>query len=202
MIEAYPLQWPAGYIRTKHYLRRDSLFKQTPGAARDFLKAEVRRIGGTGLIISSNAPLNKDGNYRIDYATLKHEDPGVAIYFKLNGQDIALCCDTYTRIWENVYALGRAIESMRQISRDGVSDFINRAFTGFKALPERTDAEKDIWKILDLPSKPFDVHIVHAAYKMLAKKRHPDTPGGSHEAFQELQDAYQKALKIFSHDKV
>jgi hypothetical protein len=42
-------------------------------------------------------------------------DPGVAVYFTYKGNEVVLCCDTYERIWENVYAIGKTIENLRAI---------------------------------------------------------------------------------------
>lgn len=194
MIEAYPLCWPVGYQRTLD--RKNSRFKQTLGAARTTLKAEVNAIGGKDLIISTNIPVRQDGEFYVAHARYKIEDPGVAIYFNRNGNQVALCCDTYERIWENMYALARTLEALRQISRDGVSDFLNRSFTGFQALPETTSAEREIWMILDLPGKPDSIEAVHQAFKQLRITRHPDR-GGTHESFIELSQAYEKAKRFF-----
>jgi hypothetical protein len=195
MIEAYPLHWPVDYPRT--HFRKDSRFKQTLGETRDFLKREVKNIGGSDLIISTNIPLKQNGDLRADYARYKLQDPGVAVYFKRNGKDVVLCCDTYRAVWENIYAVARTIEALRQINRDGVSDFLNRTFTGFTAIPEYTSAEKDIWLILGLTSKPNTVESVKIAFRNKAKQLHPDLSNGDNEAFQELNNAYQRALKFY-----
>jgi hypothetical protein len=196
MIEAYPLHWPAGYPRT--HFRKDSRFKQTLGETRDFLKREVKNIGGSDLIISTNIPLKQNGDLRADYGRYKLQDPGVAVYFKRNSKDVVLCCDTYNAVWENIYAIGRTIEALRQINRDGVSDFLNRTFTGFTALPESTSVERDTWLVLGLEGEPENINVVKIAYRYKARQLHPDSINGNKEAFQELNDAYQKALKFFN----
>jgi hypothetical protein len=195
--EAYPLHWPSGYAKTPAGKRKYSQFKNTLGSARDFLKDEVRRIGGKNLIISTNIPTKQNGDLYADYARYKLDDPGVAIYFKYNEKDVALCCDQYEKVWENVQALAKAIEALRGLERWGVSDFLDRAFTGFKALPDTTLQEKDIWQTLGLNEKPESTIIVHQAYKQQVKKVHPDV-GGSSEAFHRLQQAYQMALSFFN----
>lgn len=195
MIEAYPLQWPVGYPRTQ--LRKNSRFDQTLAAVRDYLKKEVKQIGGSGLVISTNIPVKQNGDLRADFGRFKMDDPGVAVYFTRNGVDVVLCCDTYIKVWENIYAIGRTLEALRQINRDGVSDFLNRTFTGFKALPETTATEAGIWETLGLQQPPASAEIVHACYKKKAKDCHPDRPGGSVEAFQHLNEAYRQALKFF-----
>jgi hypothetical protein len=196
LIEAYPLHWPAGYTRTPSGRRKNSLFKNTLAAARDLLKVEVKRLGGSNLIISTNVPTKQNGDLYADFSRYKLEDPGVAIYFKYNDKDVALCCDRFVRVWENLQALAKAIEAIRGLERWGVSDFLDRAFTGFQQLPQSTTAEKNIWDVLGLVVKPDNVEAVQDAYKAQAKKVHPDR-GGSSEAFHELQIAYQHALKFY-----
>ncbi|MGN6478311.1 MAG: hypothetical protein ACTHKV_13885, partial [Flavipsychrobacter sp.] len=174
MIEAYPLHWPMAYTRTPAYKRKNSQFKNTLGAARDFLKSEVRKLGATNLIISTNIPTKQNGDLYADYSRYKLDDPGVAIYFNYNGKEVALCCDQYGRVWENIQALAKAIEAIRGLERWGVSDFLDRAFTGFQQLPESTTGEQNIWEVLGLDSKPESSIVVHQAYKSKAKTVHPD----------------------------
>jgi hypothetical protein len=196
MIEAYPLSWPAGYPRSPQ--QRESKFKITLGAARDYVKDEIRRIAGTDAIISTNVPLKGDGDLRADWNRYRIEDTGVAVYFTRKKQQVCLCCDTYSKVWENLYAVGRTIAALRQIDRDGVSDFLDRTFSGFKALPEQSSFnQKSVWEILGLSAKPAEVNIVHSAYRNKAKVLHPDAPTGSAVAFQELQEAYQQILKQY-----
>lgn len=192
MIESYPLYWPAGYPRTTG--QKYSRFKTTLGKARDFVKEEIRRIGGKDPIISTNIPVKQNGDMYADWQRYKTDDIGVAVYFTLNGNQVCLCCDNYHRIWDNLHAIGRTIEALRQIDRDGVSDFLNRAFTGFKALPTETEVpKKSIWDILSmLPTK--DTSVITRQYRIRAKQVHPDA-GGSHEAFTELQAAYDRAIE-------
>ena len=197
MIEAYPLHWPFDYKRTPYYNRKRSQFKNTISGARDGLKEEVRRLGGKDLIISTNIPLKQNGDLRAVFGRFKIEDPGVAIFFKWNKKDVSMCCDQYSNVWENLIALQKAIEAIRGLERWGVSEFLERAFTGFQALPESTSSESKIWETLGLTSKPATFSQVEAAYKTMAFKVHPDRPDGSTSKFQELQEAYRLAIQLF-----
>jgi hypothetical protein len=196
--EAYPLCWPVGYKRTLPNRRRSSQFKQSMEAAQRFLRIEVSRLGGRELIVSTNIPVRQDGGLYSDWMKRKIDDPGVAIYFKYKGKDVSMCGDQYERIWENLYALGKGIEALRGMERWGISEFLDRAFTGFAALPSATIVPyRDIWKILGLEEKPSNIDDVHLAYKAKAKQCHPDT-GGSVEAFQELQEVYRQAVSNYT----
>lgn len=189
MIEAHPLHWPIGYKRTK--MRKDSLFKQVPEKAQRFLNDELRRLGAEKVIVSSNIPVRKDGYMYADMTAEKITDPGISLYFKYKGQDVSMCCDQYLRPWENIYALGKGIEAIRSMERYGVSEFMERAFTGFKALPE---AQEQQWfHILNLPPAANAI-MIKEAYRKLAMLNHPDK-GGTVEQFNKIKDAYLKGLE-------
>ena len=76
MIQAYPLQWPVGYPRTK--VPAHSKFNCTFYAAMTGVMDEVRKLGGKQLVISTNVPLRRDGLPRSGQMP---KDRGVAVYF-------------------------------------------------------------------------------------------------------------------------
>lgn len=195
-MEAFPLHWPEGY--TKKLFAVKSRFKTTLAQARDYVKLEVDRLKGKNLIISSNLPVNKNGELRADFERFKVASYGVAVYFHRKNQQVCICCDKYDQVRDNLHAIGRTLEALRQIDRDGVSDFLDKSFTGFAALPAPGETTMNFWPVLELEGPPADVSYVHHAYKQLAKIRHPDTPTGSDQLFTDLQVAYQKAIKYFS----
>lgn len=196
--DRYPLQWPVGYKRTKW--RSVSKFRQTYDKAQQFLHDEVARLGGSNLIVSTNLPVRNDGGIYAAYMGKKIEDPGVAIFFRYKGKDITMCCDKYQAVWENIYALACGIESLRAMERHGVSEFMERAFTGFTALPEAPKS-KEWWEILGYQQKPgtavWDWEGVQSQYKSLARKLHPDA-GGSTDEFQGLTAAFSEAKQYFN----
>lgn len=197
MIEAHPLHWPIGYKRTKY--PKGSAFKQTPEKAQQFLRKELSLLGATGVVVSSNVPVKKDGYMYADMSNTKIDDAGVAIYFKYKGTDISMCCDSYTRPWENLYALGLSIEAIRGMARWGVSEFIERSFTGFKAIPE-TSSVKRWFEVLGVPENADKQTIVNA-YRNLAKAHHPDA-GGDNKMFTAVNEAYQQGIKQLNHQTV
>jgi hypothetical protein len=194
MIEAYPLAWPAGYKRTMPQQRIWSKLKQGMDQAQQFLRAEIARMGGSDLIISTNIPLRRDGGMYTDYMSKNLHDPGVAIYFKYKKKDISMCCDQYLKVWENIYALGKGIEALRGMERWGVSEFLDRAFTGFKALPEQTGAAHVSWSsILEIP-EDANADMIRTSYRKLSAKFHPDNiETGNAEKFIQVQPAYKQA---------
>lgn len=190
MIEAFPLHWPFGYKRTK--FRKQSIFKQSQlDKIQILLRAELGRMSATNVIISSNIPLRRDGGLYSEYLAKKMEEPGIAVYFKHKEQDVVICCDQYEYPWENMYALAKGIEALRSMNRWGVSEFMERAFTGFKALPER--AEQAWYDVLGI-ERMANASQIKDAYRKMVQVHHPDA-GGTTEMFNRINSAYQQGLK-------
>ena len=79
MKEAYPLDWPDGWVRTRsNYRRGNNNWKKTFGVYRDTLIDEIERLKATSLVISTNIPLTLKGVPREGF---NPPDPGVAVYF-------------------------------------------------------------------------------------------------------------------------
>lgn len=190
MHQAYPLNWPIGYKRPPRHQRNKSRFSQTIDKAQRFLRDEVGRLGGHFLVVSTNLRLRQDGLIYVDDLKKKIDDPGVAVYFRYLGKDITMCCDNYVSVWENIYALGKSIKAIRSMERWGVSEFLERSFTGFTALPEN-NKQSTCWEILGFERATKDKGLIRDSYILLAKQRHPDV-GGSTVTFQELQEAYHE----------
>src|SRR3990172_1283646 len=188
---AFPLYWPEGWPRTDDYKRKRARFDdRSVYQGRRVLGDEVRRFGGTELIISSNLELRNDGNPRSNQR--QPRDPGVAIFFKRNKMDMALACDIYLTVEDNLWALCRTLEALRQIERDGSPALINRAFKGFMALPD-PDA-REWWEELNI-SRTASNEEIRKAYIQLAKQHHPDA-GGDAAMFDRVQKAYDLAMGI------
>jgi len=193
-IDAFPLQWPIGFKRNTPSQRIRSPFKQGMDTSQKFLRRQLELLGAGGLIVSTNIPVRKDGGLFADYMSKKLEDPGVAIYFRLGTKDegyTSMCCDQYNTVWENIYALGKSIEAIRGLERWGSSEFMQRVFTGFKALPFQSTA-KNWWDILEV-SRHADQDAIRDAYRKKLKQAHPDV-GGTDAEFIRVQQAYQQAL--------
>lgn len=188
MIEAYPLQWPVGYPRSKS--KEWSRFKCSFTSARDGILHEIRLLEGTRPVISTNIPIRKDGIPYSGFAQPK--DTGVAVYFLLNGRDMVLACDRWIKIEDNLRAVEKAIEAMRGLDRWGVSDMLNRAFQGFTALPPPPDPSFQAWWHILGCSSDTPLGEVEGRYRTLAKNMHPDR-GGSVAAMADLNWAIEQA---------
>lgn len=200
-ITAYPLQWPRDVPRTQ--IRQPGSFEGSPGIILRELLAEIDRVSlgararshtiKHSVVISSNARLNKDGSTNATDVIGAHPDPGVAVYFPVDGETMCIALDRYDRIWKNLRAVQRTLECFRAIERYGGSDLMRRSFTGFMALPAPGDVQaRTCWEVLGIAPTQSQAAI-DAAWRERAKACHPDRPGGSHDAMSELNTARDQA---------
>lgn len=177
---AYPLHWPAGWPRTDALRRESSRMKTQLPAALKNLQREVNLLGGRNLILSSNVTLGAE----------KPADPGVVAYFERAGQHIAIPCDRWRTVAENTQAIAKTIEAIRGMDRWGAKHMIKAMFQGFAALPEKSTTRT--WRdVLGLSGTIIRADI-EAAFRTLAKQRHPDH-GGTDAAMAELMAARDAA---------
>lgn len=167
--QAYPLSWPPGWPR-QGGRENDSRFKgPTYHWDRVYrgLKEELRRIGATNIVISTNQPLRNDG---FPYAQQRNiSDVGVAVYFTRNGKSLVMAQDKFWSIIGNMRSLTMAIEGLRQMERHGGAVMLERAFDGFAALPPPPDC----WTILgmtDIPVANRDRHAITVSFKVKARE--------------------------------
>lgn len=207
-IPAYPLQWTAGWKRTAAHQRTTARFGKasrhssysgwTPGRALTIaeaverLRSELSRMGirDADLVISTNLELRLDGLPRSGQR--QPADPGAAVYWRERSGDVPRCMaiDRYDRIEDNLAAVAATLEAMRAIERHGGAEILNRAFTGFTALPGAGDCEH--WSdVLGVPSNACREEI-DTAYRRLRSKHHPDK-GGDAYMFNRIQKAFDEA---------
>lgn len=189
-IQAYPLQWPVGWARTK--VQRRSPYKLPLERALQELTTELRLFRAKDFVVSSNVEPRLAGLPRGPAAA---NDCGVAVYWEdLQGRPRVMACDAWDSVRGNVRAIAVTINALRQIERSGASQLLERAFTGFAALP--ADAGGSSWRsVLEIPAdQQVTLAAVEAAYRQRARAVHPDK-GGSHEALIAVNRARDDALR-------
>ena len=187
MVDAYPLQFPSNWGRTKYTER--SKFDTTFASTRDILLNEIRLLEGTNIVISSNVALRQDG---IPYAnTCEPEDKGVAVYFTLWGKQQCIPCDKWDRVRDNLRAIEKTVAALRGIERWGAKDMVKASFQGFEALPEKIEPNQHQYFV---GINSLDEAKVRR--KVLIKELHPDY-GGNSEDFAEMQ----RQFKLFEREE-
>lgn len=203
-----PLCWPTWFPRTqasdrkraqfgkkndRGYGRKDLTLNEATRRVLDELwsfssKSKFYRCVADEAIISTNLDLRLDGLPRSGQKT--PSDPGVAVYFTLDGVQRCIPCDVYLRIEDNLAAVAATIEALRTIERHG-SQMFEAAFSGFDALPSPDHVMSRSWRdVLDYYGN--DYYEAEKAYQVARKKAHPDYKGSDKE-FIEVQEAWQKA---------
>jgi hypothetical protein len=198
MIPTYPLAWPAGWPRMPGGARKDGKFgtkaKQhgqhwlstrdiTLSEAADRVLLELERMGvpRRDVVVSTNVIPRLDGLPRSGQRA--PADPGAAVYWNDRlARPRVMAIDQYTTVADNLAAIAATLDAMRAIERHGGAQILDRAFTGFTALPAPTMAD------------------VKHAYRRLASACHPDT-GGSDAAMSELNVARGAAEKFVGETK-
>lgn len=189
-IQAYPLTWPVGWRRTppgERAFDRFGVKQRTGGAPRELTVAEgvgrvlneLERLGvhESDVVISTNVRPTLTGLPRS--GEKNPDDPGVAVYWSKRGQKQQRCMatDRYKSVAGNLGAIAATLDAMRSIERHGGAEILDRAFTGFTALP----SPEQPWQVLGLDTSNPTAEQIEEAYRRLAMQHHPDRGGNEQE---------------------
>lgn len=200
--QAYPLQWPVGWKRTStrehgRFGKRERSGSSSYASLRDLsvadavgrVRAELERMGVRehDVVVSTNLALRLDGWPRSDQAN--PTDPGAAVYWRdRHGETRCMAIDRYVRVADNIAAISATLDAMRAIERHGGAAILDRAFTGFAALPAPSAGEP--WHVVFGVMAHTPTDQVREAYRRARRVAHPDS-GGSATAFEAVQRAWQ-----------
>lgn len=206
-VSAHPLQWPTGWKRIDAHYRRAARFgrarKQkwdggwelsrpvTLTEAVDRVLAELQRMGveRQDVVISTNVRTRLDGLPRS--GEREPDDPGAAVYWQeVIGQSRVIAIDQYDRVADNLAAIAATLDAMRAIERHGGAAILERAFTGFTALPA-PGAAREWWDVLGV-LRTCTLDEARAAYRRAASAAHPDR-GGTDARMAEVNSAWEQA---------
>lgn len=188
LIEACPLTWPEGWPRLPDHKRASSRYEVTFLKARDHLVRQIELAGGRDIVVSTNVPLRRDG---LPLANMSEpKDPGVAAYWTdRKKKPRVVACDHWRKVRDNLRAVGLTVEALRSIERAGATELLERAYSGFAALPPPADH----WRILGL-ERGASRSTITQRYHELASINHPDK-GGSNGQMARVNDAYRRAIE-------
>lgn len=179
-VPPYPLQWPEGRMRAKN--RVTSPFRTGLLKAIENVRTSLRGFQKDAGIKIEHVVLSSDA----DMMTDKPRDPGVAVWFMMDGQWVCFAVDRFFDLAANVQAIHHIIEARRTELRYGGLEIVRQTFRSFQAALPAPGA-KPWWQILGV-EKTATLADIEAAYRKLAVERHPDR-GGSDAMMAELNRA-------------
>lgn len=199
-ITNFPLYWPNNQPRTEPSKRKRAAFstrssrfsygparKHSVAESAGELEAEIRRMGGKNMVISSNLKVKANGMpYSSQHAP---DDPGVAVYFEWHKLNPVFPCDKRLSVEDNLWAIVKHIEALRGQERWGVGS-LDQAFAGYAQLPD-PDAKE--WREVLFVPRDSDNETIRRQYITLAKQYHPDA-GGDPILFDQIRKAYDLAM--------
>ena len=208
--EAYPLTWPQGWKRLPAHARTRAKFgkgetqRSNDGMSSWTRKKELsiadgrqrvidslERMGARAMVISTNLALRLDNLPRSGQA--QPADPGVAVYWTSpKGEARCIAVDRFDRVADNLAAVAGTLEALRTVERYGGAAILDRAFTGFVALPPPMDLRT--WRQVLSISEGVRVTelLLDEAYMRARSAAHPDK-GGAPGEFDAVQKCYEAA---------
>lgn len=186
MITAYPLTWPDSLPRVRR--REVGQFKTELPTALNNVRKSLEAFGRdsgvavTDMVLSSNVTLGQN----------RPQDPGVAAWFRWDGEQVCIAVDRYETVAANLQAIYHVLEARRTELRHGTLALMRASFRGLRALPAPTPW----WEVLGVEASATRTSI-EAAYKIKARTAHPDA-GGSTAAMAELNRARDEGLRAMS----
>lgn len=195
IIKPFPLVWPQGWPRTLPGRRESKhpfgspTYQLSFDRARRQLREELTRLKAQSIIISTDVPLRNDGEPYASAAHARLDDPGVAVYFTLKDRQLSMARDAFTNIAANMRSLTLAIDGLRQLERHGGGYMMERAFSGFAALPPPLTC----WQLLGVAPNA-SAAVIRAAFKDKALQ----SGAGGNIDMNALVKARDEALKAIS----
>lgn len=187
----FPLTWPDNWPRTNPASRIHSRFAEhSITQAFSELAHEMNALAGDSWFMSSNIPrVARDG---LSGSVTRPADPGITVWFKRKGKPLSMACDRWILVEDNMWSIARSVEAIRGIERWGASEIMERAFRGFTALPGvGQTVGASWWSTLGVPVNATPEQ-VKEAYRLLAKKHHPDVSVNGRENWDRIAAAWEQ----------
>lgn len=221
---AFPLEWPAGWHRTPAARRIIGKFNRKETQYRTGFDNQrishqltknlsvidaVNRLRATfqlmgidqqDVVISTNVRTRLDGLPRS--GEREPDDPGAAVYWRdlVAGKPTrCMAIDRYSTVADNLAAVAATLDAMRAIERHGGAEVLDRAFSGFLALPEKATQP---WRdVLGITGPVVSRDTVLAKSRDLLLANNPDT-GGDRDKYEAIIEARKRALAEVSPERV
>lgn len=117
--------------------------------------------------------------------------PAVAIAFESKHGPLRYATDRFVDWQDNLRAIALGLEALRKVDRYGISEH-GEQYTGWRAIANTAEDPRAVLTRHAFGSQPvgtIDGMTNEDLYKLALKRVHPDQPGGTTDAFQQVQEA-------------
>lgn len=192
------IDWPPFLSRTEpHRRERTTKFKVGIGQALSEIETElVDRLGVDDWRVSTAAPhRRKDG---LPYADARPDDPGAVVRWTKDTDQYAVAADEYTKLRDNVRAIGLYITEKRKMSNRPVKTGQDEFATAQLPSGEEDDAivataARAAHEVLGV-APDAEPAVVRGAYRELVKEAHGDVGGRDDLDVSEIKEAKEAML--------
>lgn len=185
------LEWPSGFPRTDpdDRERYPGNFQVTMAEAIENVLSEMETWGAEGVDLRTDMEHQKSDPNRPYSSQKLPADPGVAVSFILDGEEMAAACDEWSSVRDNAQDLYHFLKETRMQEKRG-SVTAQSEYDKLR-LPSGEDSMEP-WKVLGVPEDASRER-VREAFTDQVSHCHPDG-GGSVEEFNELVEAKEAML--------
>ena len=196
-------QWPGEQTRG----RKTAQFRSTYIQTLDLLENELNYLHAKEIVLQafiSWRDLRNDGWPRSDAS---FTGPGVILTFESTKGPLSFPCDRYDDWQDNLRGIALSLEALRAVDRHGVTRRAEQ-YQGWRkiagpAAPNNGAMDKEADALflaghglestgaVSIAAMKGNAAARKQAYQSAAAKLHPDKPGGSHDEFVKLQEAYR-----------
>lgn len=191
------LDWPSGFERTDADDREPNRrIKVSLSQAFDEVEKELERLGVDDFRYSFDAQQRKTDQR--PYSRANPDDPGFVLRWKMDAANYAVACDAYSRLRDNVRAIGLYLQEKRKMEQrpveTGESEFANARLppAGEDQSVVAAEAVTPAHEVLGVDPDASDDEVQEAARERLIGA-HPDH-GGSAAELEEVRNARETML--------
>jgi hypothetical protein len=160
------------------------------------IEKEVRQVKATDLRIDTDIIYRKDKPHIPRADGGNPEDPGVVVRFTLpGGRKVALPCDRFHRVQDNLRAIALTMERKRMATLYGVAT-TEAEYAGYAALPAGTPGFPPASQVLGI-HEDASPRLWKAAFRAWVLENHPDRrPGADEHLFDHVKKAVDRKLVV------
>ena len=180
-------------------------FKMKYDKTLDALEYELRKLNASNVMVEAGFALQQIRNDGWPHSGARPAHAGVVLYFDSAEGPMRFPCGNYNSWTANLHAIALTLENLRAIDRYGVT-VTHQQYAGFKMLPaadSRATVQHAATILAGIAVRPVDYILEDAecfrqAYRLAARKCHPDQTTGREAEWNDLQRAKTVLEAYFS----